>query len=94
MDDRIANIEQALARLEVRAAHLEEGMTKVLAGQMKQQRTLERALHGTGDSPGLVLRTDRIEQWKARHAKMAVIILGALVPLVAVKVWALVVGTA
>lgn len=75
MEDRLGNVEQSLARLEVKVELL-------LANQQVHHSVMQRALHGTGDSPGIVVRVDRIEEWRSRANKLTALMLAAVLPLV------------
>lgn len=92
MEDRMANVERALARLEVKVEHVDNRTDELLKGQAATQEAIQRGFHGTGDTPGLVVRVDRLTQWKSRHAKITMVVLGALLPLMAARIWELVIG--
>lgn len=92
MDDRITDMARSLASLEARMGHIEEGLEQVIRNQARHDQALHQVLHGTGDTPGLVVRVDRVEQWKARHSRLVMLILGAVVPLAASSVWNVLTG--
>lgn len=92
MEDRMANVEQSLARIEVRAAHLEKRIEEILENQRVNHLTLHKALHGTGDTPGLVVRVDRLDGWHKRQARAIGLLLTVTLPLLAARVWDMVTG--
>lgn len=87
MEDRLSNVEQSLARIEVRAEVLERRLAEVLDKQDRNHQCLARALHGTGDTPGLVVRVDRLEGWHKRTAKTMVMLFTVMLPLVGARLW-------
>jgi hypothetical protein len=86
-DDKQTEMAEALVRLEEKVEHLGTRISTLLDGQRQNFQCLNRALHGTGDTPGLVVRVDRVEQWRARHGRLVGLLLTAVLPLVAVRVW-------
>jgi len=87
MEDRIANVEKALARLEVKADHLDSGMSKVLENQERSLATIQRALHGDFDHHGLVVKTDRLEGWRKRQTKFIATLFTVTLPLALSALW-------
>lgn len=80
MDDRLSNVERSLARLEVKVELL-------LANQQTHHTAMQRALHGSNGTPGLVVRVDRVEEWRSRMNKITAMLMGAVLPLVATAAW-------
>ena len=93
MEDRMASVEQSLARLEVQTAHLNDRLKELLIGQTKQYECLTRALNGDYKTPGLFMRTDRLETWHKGQLKVTVMIFTVLLPLVATRLWDALVGS-
>lgn len=87
MSDNEADTAAALARLESTVEHLDTRIGQLLEGQRMNHRCLNKALHGTGDTPGLVLRVDRVEQWRSRHGKLVGLLLTAVLPLALMRAW-------
>tara|TARA_R110002095_G_C4251957_1_gene240459 strand:- start:49596 stop:49880 length:285 start_codon:yes stop_codon:yes gene_type:complete len=92
MEDRIANVEQMLARLEVKADHLDDGMERVLENQERSHVTLQRALHGDLEHPGLVVKTDRLEGWRKRQTKFIATLFTVTLPLALSRGWEIMTG--
>lgn len=79
-------------KVETSIALLDEKVQRVYEEQQRTNTMLHSALHGTGDTPGIVVRTDRLEQWKSRHGKVVGMLFGALATLVVARAWELMTG--
>ncbi len=87
MEDRLVELERTVARIEVQVQNVDTRLTEILASQAENKMMLIRALHGRNGDPGLVVRTDRLEQWKARTSKVTGLILGAVSLLFVNRAW-------
>ena len=87
MEDRMIALERTVARIEVQVQNVDSRLTEILTSQAENKAMLVRALHGRNGDPGLVVRTDRLEQWKARTSKITGLILGAVSILFVNKAW-------
>jgi hypothetical protein len=92
MDERIGNVEQSVVRLEVEMAHLQVGVAKILDNQDRNHRCLRKALYGSLEHPGLIVRTDRLEGWRKRQGKFIAVLFTVTLPLAIARAWGLFTG--
>lgn len=92
MEDRIGNVERALARLEVKADHLDASMERVLSNQERSHANLQKALHGDIEHPGIIVKTDRLEGWRKRQGKFIATLFVVTLPLALSGAWNLMRG--
>lgn len=87
MEDRLIGLERATARIEVQITNADSRLTEIIRTQAETKSMLVRALHGSNGDPGLVVRVDRVEEWKKRITKLNVLLIGSVLPLVASAAW-------
>lgn len=87
MEHRFNKVEQSLARLEERAAHTNQRIEELLERQTRTHKCLHRALHGTTDNPGLMVRVDRLENKSRTMARIMLLVCTAFLPVLGVKLW-------